>query len=134
MTLAVVDSSAVVAVLTDAGSAGRWATERLLATDALAAPALMPFEVANILRRHEAAGLIGRDQAVQAHADLLDLDVQLWPHEATARRAWDLRATLTAYDAAYVALGEALVAPLITLDARIARAPGHDCRVLTPSA
>lgn len=133
MTLAVADSSAVVAMLTDVGSVGRWATASLLAADAVAAPALMPFDVANILRRLESAGRLSGDQAALAHADLLDLEVSLWPHEVMAGRAWELRANLTAYDAAYVALGELLGAPLITLDERIARAPAHECRILTPS-
>lgn len=133
MTQKVVDSSAVVAMLTDAGPDGRWATAELSDATTLVAPALMPFEVANILRRHELAGLLSRDQAAQAHADLMAFDVTLWPHEVVARRVWELRLNLTAYDASYVALGELLDAPLVTLDDRIARASGHRCHVRTPT-
>jgi predicted nucleic acid-binding protein len=45
------------------------------------------------------------------------------------QRLWDLRATLTAYDAVYVALAEVLDAPLVTCDGKIASAPGHHALV-----
>ena len=92
----------------------------------------MPFECANVIRRQELGGAVSSDQAVQAHADLLDLDVELWPYEVTASRAWALRVNLSSYDGAYVALAEVLDASLITLDRRITRAPGVRCPVLTP--
>lgn len=125
---AVPDASAVVAILVDSGPAGTWATEILDRAD-LAAPHLMPFEAANILRRHEAAGLISADHAAQAHVDLVDLDVEFWPHELLADRAWELRHNLSIYDACYVALAEALDASLVTLDRRIRDAPGVRCAV-----
>ena len=131
MTRTVADASAVVAALTDAGPPGTWATSVLTGATWFA-PALMPFEVANILRRHESAALISKDQAAQAHADLLDLPVEFWPHRLIADRVWDLRHNLTAYDASYVAVAEALDADLVTLDRRIANAPGIRCRVLCP--
>jgi len=118
-------------MLLDSGDAGRWATRSLLGSE-LAAPALFPFEVANVLRRHELAGDVSPDQAAQAHSDLCDLPIQLWPHETVAARVWDLRGNLTAYDAGYVALAELLDADLVTLDRRIAGAPGLRCRVSTP--
>jgi hypothetical protein len=71
----------------------------------------MPVEVANILRRAMLAGDVTDDVAALAHADLLALRVELFPYEAVAPRAWELRANLTAYDACYVALAEALRAP-----------------------
>ena len=132
MTQVVVDSSAIVALLLDAGDAGQWATAALDGAD-LAAPHLMPFEASNVIRRHELAHILSADQAAQAHADLLDLDVELWPYDLLARRAWELRPNLSAYDASYVALAELLVAPLVTLDDRIGRAPGPRCAVHTPS-
>jgi predicted nucleic acid-binding protein len=101
------DASAVVTLLVDAGPDGMWAAE-VCAGATLYAPALLPFECANIIRRHEAAGLIGSDHAAQAHADLLDLAVELWPYEALAARVWELRQNLTSYDAAYVALAHQL--------------------------
>ena len=131
MTQIVVDSSATVALLLDAGDAGQWATAAIDEAD-LAAPHLMVFEASNVIRRHELASLITADQAAQAHADLLDLGVELWPCDVLARRVWELRRNLSAYDASYVALAELLEAPLVTLDERIGRAPDLRCAVHTP--
>jgi predicted nucleic acid-binding protein len=99
---------------------------------ALSAPAVLDFEVANALRRHELAGLLSPDQTAQAHADLLDLAIERWPYEPLAARTWELRANLSAYDAGYVALAELTAGTLVTLDVRLARAPGLRCRVATP--
>lgn len=129
----VCDASALVALLLDDGADGRWAA-RALTGVALAAPSLVTFEAGNIIRRHELAGLVGADSAAQAHADLLDLTIEAWPYELLAARAWQLRANLSIYDAAYVALAELLDAALITLDERLTRAPGIRCTVATPHA
>lgn len=125
------DSSALVALLVDGGRDGQWATHRLTGVD-LAAPDLVLYESANILRRHELAGLITHDQAEQAHLDLLDLAIEQWPYEAYAPRAWELRRNLSIYDASYVAVAELTETTLVTLDRRIARAPGVRCAIATP--
>ena len=127
----VCDASAFVALLLDAGPDGSWAASALRGAELLA-PALVCSEVANIIRRHELAGQISADQAALAHADFLDLAIQEWPHELLAARAWELRANLTIYDAGYVALAELTGAPLVTLDRRLAAAPGVRCEVRTP--
>lgn len=127
-TRVVCDASALVAVLLDGGTDGRWATDALLGVE-LAAPQLVVFEAGNIIRRHELAGLVSDDQAAQAHADLLDLTIEQWPYELLAPRAWQLRRNLSIYDASYVALAELLGITLVTLDRRIAGAPGLRCRV-----
>lgn len=127
----VCDASAVVAVLLDAGPDGRWATGALTGAD-LAAPSLLPFEVANIIRRHELTALITAEQAAQAHSDLRDLAIEQWPYDLLAPRAWQLRKNLTTYDASYVALAELLGTAIATLDRRIGRAPGLRCTVATP--
>lgn len=127
----VCDASALAALLMDAGPDGTWVTAAVSGMD-LAAPSLVGFETANVVRRHELAGLIGADQAAQVHADLLDLTVEHWPYELVAARAWQLRHNLSVYDAAYVALAELLETSLVTLDRRIAAAPGLRCRVSTP--
>ncbi len=126
----VCDASAVVALLLDSGPDGRWAADALTGAH-LAAPHLLAFEVANIIRRHELAGLITDDQAVQAHVDLLDLAVEQCPYFLLAPRAWQLRKNLTTYDASYVALAELLDVSLVTLDRGIARAPDLRCAVTT---
>ena len=128
MTL-VIDASMVVAALIDSGTDGRWA-ESLLTSDSLAAPHLLTAEASNILRRSALAGAISAEQASLAYSDLLDLRVELFPYAPFATRIWDLRDNVTCYDAWYVALAEALNAPLATLDVRLAKAPGPRCRFL----
>lgn len=132
MTL-VIDASMVVAGLIDSGTDGRRA-EALLASDSLAAPHMMTAEAANILRRSAAAGAISAEQASLAHADLLDLRVEFFPYAPFAARIWELRGNVTCYDAWYVAIAEALGAPLATLDARLASAPGPRCRFMSGGA
>jgi predicted nucleic acid-binding protein len=127
----VCDASAIVALLLDAGPDGRWATDALTGTE-LAAPTSMKFEAANIIRRNELAGRVSADQAAQAHADMLDLDVEEWPYELLGPRIWQLRANLSTYDAGYVALAEYTGATLVTLDRRISRAPDLRCTIATP--
>jgi len=125
------DSSALTALLLDSGVDGQWVTA-FVGEAALGAPSLVGYETANIIRRHELAGLVSPDQAAQAHADLLDLAIEHWPDELLARRAWELRKNLSVYDASYVALAELTGAPLATLDRTIGRAPGLRCVIATP--
>ena len=127
----VVDASVVVSALVDGGETGQWAEEILL-SGPLAAPHLMPVEVASILRRTVQAGEVSPDTASLAHADLQALRVELFPYEAVASRAWELRDNLTLYDAWYVALAELLGTELATLDRRLTRAPGPMCRFVVP--
>jgi predicted nucleic acid-binding protein len=127
----VVDASAVVAALVDDGPDGRWAESEIV-REGLAAPHLMPVVAANILRRAVLVGDLSADTATLAHEDLVALRVDLFPYEPHARRVWQLRDSLTAYDAWYVALAEALGIPLVTLDGRIARVPGPRCEFRLP--
>jgi predicted nucleic acid-binding protein len=126
----VIDASAVVAALVDSGPEGRWA-EALLTSD-LAAPHLLPVEVANVLRRAATAGEITDDIASLAHADLLDLRIELVTYDMVAARTWELRHNLTAYDAWYVAVAELLDAPLATLDQKLVASAGPTCGFRTP--
>jgi predicted nucleic acid-binding protein len=130
MTL-VVDPGLVVAALVDSGPDGMWA-DQLLATDSLAAPHLMPVEVASVLRRAAMSGEISADTASMAHADLLSLRVELFSYESFATRVWELRDNVTADDGWYVALAESLGARLATLDLRLSRAAGPRCGFATP--
>jgi predicted nucleic acid-binding protein len=127
----VCDASALVALLLDGGPDGRWVTEQLRGA-ALAAPSIVGFETANVIRRHELAGLISADQSAQAHGDLLDLAIEQWPYDLLAARAWQLRRNLSVYDAGYVALAELTRATLVTLDRRIGSAPGLRCAMARP--
>ncbi len=127
----VVDSSVVVAALIDTGRTGQWA-ESVLVSDALAAPHLMLVEVANILRRSTVAGEVSSDVASLAHAELLARRIELFPYAPLASRVWELRSNVTAYDGWYVALAEALSAPLVTLDHTLTRAPGPRCEFTLP--
>lgn len=128
MQLVVADASAIVTLLIDPGEGGE-AIAAHLGDAAVLAPTLLPFEVANVLRRRRNAGLLSDAEAALAHADLLDLPIDLWPWEALATRAWELGDNLTSYDAAYVALAEETNATLLTRDGRLAAAPGVRCRI-----
>ena len=127
----VLDSSALVALLTDAGPAGEWVASTT-AGAVLAAPELALFEAANVLRRHQLTGALTPLEATLAHEDLRALPVQLWPYLPLAERVWALRENVTAYDASYVALAELLATSLITLDTRLGRTEGPRCPILTP--
>lgn len=127
----VIDASVLVAALVDSGPDGKWAESELLG-EQLAAPHLLAVETANILRRAVLAGDLSEDTGALAHADLLDLRIELFAYEPLAARVWDLRHNVTAYDACYVALAEHLDAPLSTLDRRLARSPGPRCKFRIP--
>ena len=128
---AVVDASAVVALLIDSGRVGTWA-EAVVSDTPLAGPELVLAETSNILRRLELAGEVSRLEATSACRDLLRLDLALFPFAPFAERIWELRGNLTAYDAWYAALAEALHCPLITLDEKLGRATGPACEIIVP--
>jgi predicted nucleic acid-binding protein len=101
----------------------------LVPSESLHVPHLLDIEVAQVLRRFVRGGTITTLRGHEALEDLSDLPVHRYPHDFLIPRVWELRATLTAYDAVYVALAELLEAPLLTCDARIASASGHDANV-----
>jgi predicted nucleic acid-binding protein len=128
---AVVDASVLVAALVDTGPHGEWA-EEILGSGDLHAPELARVEVTNILRRLERAKEITTPEANAAHEDLMQLGLELFSFEPFADRVWELRHTITSYDAWYVAVAEALKLPLATLDERLSKAKGVTCDFLTP--
>jgi predicted nucleic acid-binding protein len=88
-------------------------------------PHLLDIEVAQVIRRYAPNGEIDSERGRAALADLADFSISRYPHDFLLPRVWDLRNSLTAYDAVYVALAEALDAPLLTRDKRLATARGH---------
>lgn len=129
---AAVDASVLVAALVDSGSEGSWA-ESVIADGTVVGPELILVEATNILRRLERLGDISRLEATSALRDLVRLDIQLYPFSPFAERVWSLRHNLTAYDAWYVALAEALDCPLATLDRKLSRASGSTCEFIIPA-
>lgn len=126
----VVDASVLAVALADDGRDGDRARARLRG-EHLAAPDLIDLEVTSVLRGQLAGGHLDVRRADLALADLVDLPIQRAPHRPLLPRCWELRANLTVYDAAYVALAEALDADLLTGDVRLAKAPGPRCRIET---
>ena len=125
----VIDASAAVEHLCRASDRGDWIRNRLQSAATLHVPALFDLEVLHSLRGLEAGGeLRGRDVA-NALTNLADLRATYYHHSPFRRRIWSLRHNLTAYDAAYVALAEALDVPLLTADAPLARSSGHAARI-----
>lgn len=127
----VIDSSVLVAALLDSGPPGVWA-ETVLARGSLYAPQLARVEATNIFRRLERAKLITTPEATAAQDDLMQLDMELFSFEPFAERIWELRHTMTSYDAWYVALAEALKLPLATLDEPLSKSKKVTCEFLTP--
>lgn len=121
----VVDASVILDVLLRT-AAGQAIGDRLLAEgQLLCAPHLLDVEVVQVLRRYAAAGQLDSARGREAIQDLTDLPIERYPHDLLLPRIWELRANLTAYDAAYVALAEVLDATLVTRDKRLGNAPGH---------
>lgn len=125
----VLDASVVLEVLLRL-PAGVAVEERLFEPEeSLHAPHLLDVEVAQVLRRYALAGEVAAERCRAALDDLAGLPLTRYPHDFLMSRVWDLRANLCAYDAVYVALAEALDAPLLTRDQRLANARGHGARV-----
>lgn len=125
----VLDASAAIELLLNT-VIGERVGERLFASgETLHAPHLLDVEVLHVVRRLCATGMLGDRRARQALADLADLPMTRYSHEGLTGRAWTMRASLTAYDAMYLALAEALDATVVTCDGRLGRAHGHQVRV-----
>lgn len=120
----VIDASAALSGLLTAGRA-----RELLVDEQLHAPHLIDSEVAQMLRRQVAAHLIPAAAGGRALAAWQGMGLIRYGIHGLLGRIWALRDNLSAYDAGYVALAEALECPLVTADARMSRAPGIRCAV-----
>jgi len=125
----VIDASATVELLLQTET-GMVVAKRLQAPDeTLHAPHLLDVEVAQVIRRFVLSGTLAAKRASAALLDLADLDLSRYSHDVLLPRMWQLHKNLSAYDATYVALAEALGAALLTADAKLARTPGHTARM-----
>lgn len=125
----VVDASALLEFLLQTPLGTQVEARLFRGEDEFHSPHLVDVEVTQGLRRLVRAGEVSPDRAAEAIADLGDLDLHRHAHLDLLARAWKLRENVTAYDAVYVALAEALDAPMVTCDAPLGRAPGHRARV-----
>ena len=125
----VVDASALLEFLLQTPLGKRIEARFFREEDELHAPHLVDVEVVQGLRRLVRTGEVSQGRAEEAIADLTDLDLHRHPHLDLVGRAWKLRDNITTYDAMYVALAEAIEAPIVTCDSPLAKAPGHRARI-----
>ena len=128
----VIDASAFVDLVGDRRSADEWLADRVNRARTIHIPAVFDLEVLQSFRGLEAAGKLSSGDLAAALEDYADLRATRYGHVPLRARVWELRHNLTAYDAAYVALAEALEAPLVTTDARLARSTGHEATIESP--
>jgi predicted nucleic acid-binding protein len=127
----VVDASALLEALLQTPAAKAVEDQLFAPRQMLHAPHLLDVEVAQVIRRYVASGDIDAERGRAALTDLADFPLQRYPHDFLLSRIWELRNNLTAYDAAYIALAEALDIPLLTCDRRLAAAAGHRAQIIT---
>jgi predicted nucleic acid-binding protein len=125
----VLDASALANIVADDQLTGRQARARLSDAGGAAIPDLADVETVAVLRKRWLAGDLSDGRFRTAVDDLLALPLARFPVGPLMRRAYELRANVTAYDAAYIALAEGLACPLVTGDARLAAAPGVNWQI-----
>lgn len=125
----VVDASALLEFLLQTPLGARVEARLFREEDELHVPHLVDVEITQGLRRLVRTREVSPGRAAEAIVDLADLDLHRHPHLELLGRAWTLRDNITAYDAMYVALAEAMDAPIVTCDEPLAKAPGHRARI-----
>lgn len=124
----VIDASVMIELLLGT-ELGRRAGERVFEETSRHAPHLLDVEVAQVLRRYVSSKQLRAPRALEALADLADFPLTRHPHTVLLERVFELRDNLTAYDATYVALAEALDAKLLTCDRALAGAPRKRAKI-----
>lgn len=119
----VVDASAILEVLLETPAAELVTRRMFRSGETLHAPHLLDVEVAQVLRRYARSGAISERRGLEAVEDLCALPLSRYPHDVLLPRVWQLRHNVSAYDATYIALAEALGATLVTRDRALASAP-----------
>lgn len=125
----VIDASALLEFLLQTPLGRRVEARLFHGGDEFHVPHLVDVEVTQGLRRLVHAREVSANRAAEALTDLVALDLHRHAHTDWVARAWMLRQYITAYDAMYVALAEALDAPLVTCDVPLSQAPGHRARI-----
>ena len=124
----VVDASCLFEVVADTPRS-RTIAERLASDTDHAAPEVIDVEVLGVIRAQYLRGALDETAAGQAVTDLRDWPGERFAHRWMLDRVWQLRASVRGWDAFYVTLAEAMDATLVTMDTRLARSPGPQCRI-----
>jgi predicted nucleic acid-binding protein len=127
--LIVIDASAVIELLLNSPAGARIAQRIFVEGESLHVPHVVDLEVAQVIRRYVFSKQLTEERALQALEDFSDLPFHRYAHFDFIPRIWELRVSLTAYDAAYVSLAEALDSTLLTCDMKLRNSHGHTARI-----
>ena len=126
----VLDASAMLEQLLNTPKGQQIQEKYLVEGESFHVPHLLDLEVTQVIRRYSHHHILTNHRAAQALEDFLDFPLTRYPHDPLLSRIWELRDNFTAYDAAYIALAEALSVPLVTCDAKLTTAPSHTANIV----
>ena len=125
----VVDASAMVEVLLNTTTGGALRRHLFASGETLHVPHLADVEVSQVLRRYSIGKVLDQERASEAFLDYRAMPLTRYPHAVLLPRVWELRRKLSAYDAVYIALAEALRATFVTRDRALGLVSGHRAAV-----